>query len=399
MKSHYYLIAAIIVFGTGKIQLSAATLPTHPAFRVLIISDEVNPHGLSDNDLTQPGDISNALNNPSNGLNISFVQEIATNDIDQAIPLLSVAASDPNYFDVLIYFGHRIPNDATAQQNQLDQDNFTSAVESYLQQGGKLVTFHHGIYTASGKTGILDIVGGVATGSVPYNTTTGQRVIDVSPNHFITTNEIVYDDGTSYEDLSFGVPNSTYGYFDNIPDERYPQLNINANADSIQLLFASNYNQNGTQHILGFIHRRASWEGLAIFYQPGEYQPNALNDLSGNNFQILANILVYNQNDEDLDGVIKSQDCDDNDPLQGSCVLALTKLGSETFDFANPVSDFIDLSPIDSEIQYSLFNSLGETITSGYEKSIYISTLPNGIYELLIKTSGRSITKKVMVLH
>lgn len=399
MKSHYYLIAAIIVFGTGKIQLSAATLPTHPAFRVLIISDEVNPHGLSDNDLTQPGDISNALNNPSNGLNISFVQEIATNDIDQAIPLLSVAASDPNYFDVLIYFGHRIPNDATAQQNQLDQDNFTSAVESYLQQGGKLVTFHHGIYTASGKTGILDIVGGVATGSVPYNTTTGQRVIDVSPNHFITTNEIVYDDGTSYEDLSFGVPNSTYGYFDNIPDERYPQLNINANADSIQLLFASNYNQNGTQHILGFIHRRASWEGLAIFYQPGEYQPNALNDLSGNNFQILANILVYNQNDEDLDGVIKSQDCDDNDPLQGSCVLALNQHNSLNEFVQNPIISVINLPISGNLTQYSLIDTRGSIIRSGIEKSIDVSDIPNGLYQLLIVENGKPFNHKVVIWH
>jgi len=32
---------------------------------------------------------------------------------------------------------------------------------------------------------------------------------------------------------------------------------------------------------------------VVVDYQPGEYQPNALDDLAGNNFQILANAIVF----------------------------------------------------------------------------------------------------------
>ena len=33
--------------------------------------------------------------------------------------------------------------------------------------------------------------------------------------------------------------------------------------------------------------------GVVVGYQPGEYQPHALDDLDGNNFQILANAILY----------------------------------------------------------------------------------------------------------
>lgn len=39
----------------------AADLPPHRTLRILIVSDEVNPHGLPASQLTQPGDLSVAL--------------------------------------------------------------------------------------------------------------------------------------------------------------------------------------------------------------------------------------------------------------------------------------------------------------------------------------------------
>jgi hypothetical protein len=61
----------------------------------------------------------------------------------------------------------------------------------------------------------------------------------------------------------------------------------------VELLFASNYVDNGSTHVLGFTHRRPAWSGVVVAYQPAEYQPNALDDLAGNNFQILANAIYY----------------------------------------------------------------------------------------------------------
>ena len=72
---------------------SAATLPPHPLLRILIVSDEANPHSLSDAELTQPGDISSALLAPGSGLNldpaVDGVVEVATNDLNMATALLS----------------------------------------------------------------------------------------------------------------------------------------------------------------------------------------------------------------------------------------------------------------------------------------------------------------------
>ena len=44
--------------------------------------------------------------------------------------------------------------------------------------------------------------------------------------------------------------------------------------------------------MLGFTQRLPQWAGIAVVYQPGEYQPHALG--AGNeNFQILLNAIVY----------------------------------------------------------------------------------------------------------
>ncbi len=52
------LILTVAVVGTAA---RAQVLPPHPPLRILIVSDEVNPHGLPPEDLTQPGEISAAL--------------------------------------------------------------------------------------------------------------------------------------------------------------------------------------------------------------------------------------------------------------------------------------------------------------------------------------------------
>ena len=272
----------------------AATLPPHQPLRILIVSDQVNPHGLTNAQLTQPGDLSATLIRLGTGLTLDAsagaVREIPTDSLTLATAALSVPITDPAAYDVLIYFAHRIPNTGNALQEQTD---FTAAVDAFLVAGGGLISFHHGSYTAAGKAGILDIIGGTAGGAVPWNTVDGQNVINVAPSHFITTNGVEYSGNVTYADLARGVPSASYPLFNNTPDERYPNFQINASADSITMLFASNYNEGGSTHVLGFTHRRPAWSGVVVVYQPGEYQPNALDDLEGNNFQILANAIVY----------------------------------------------------------------------------------------------------------
>jgi FlgD Ig-like domain len=272
----------------------AATLPSHQPLRILIVSDEVNPHGLSNAQLTQPGDLSATLVRPGTGLSLDAspdaVREIPTDSLPLATAALSVPITDAAAYDVLIYFAHRIPNTANATQQQAD---FVTAVEAFLVAGGGLISFHHGSYASTGKAAILDIIGGTASGAVPWNTVEGQNVIDVAPGHFITTNGIEYSSSITYADPSRGIPSAVYPLFNNTPDERYPNFQINLSAGSITMLFASDYVEGGSTHVLGFTHRRPNWSGVVVAYQPAEYQPNALDDLEGNNFQILANAIVY----------------------------------------------------------------------------------------------------------
>jgi hypothetical protein len=284
------LVALSLAAGAG---VQAAVLPPHPPLRILIVSDEVNPHGLPDADLTQPGDISATLLAPGSGLEIDAspdaVREIATDELDTATALLSVPIDSAAAYDVLIYFAHRIPAGPGGAQAQED---FVAAVEASLAAGGGLISFHHGSYVTAGKASMQEIIGATASGNVPWNTVDGQNVINVAPSAFVTTNGVEYPSSVAYADPAHGVPADTYGFFNNTPDERYVTFDVNPTAGTFTVLFASNYAQNGTTHILGFEHRRPAWAGVVIGYQPGEYQPNALDDLDGNNFQILANAIV-----------------------------------------------------------------------------------------------------------
>jgi hypothetical protein len=279
--------------------VGAVDLPPHPPLRILIVSDEVNPHGLLPPELTQPGDLSAAFAGAGFGLNldpgVDAILEVPTDDLHLATAALSVPPGDPLAYDVLVYFAHRLPEDEAPAVNQAHQDAFTAAVEAFLVAGGGVLGFHHGNYTAPGKAGMLDILGGTAS-SVAWNTTTGQDVIDVAPGHFITTHAVEYPSTVAYADPANGVAAGTYGVFSNLPDERYPAFSINPSAGDVELLFASDYVENGATHVLGFTHRHPAWAGVVVVYQPGEFQPQALDDTDGNNAQILANALVYAAN-------------------------------------------------------------------------------------------------------
>lgn len=269
--------------------LLAQVLPVHEPLRILILSDEVNPHNLTDQELTQPGDISSALN-ATTALNSPLVLEIPTNQIEQVTTELLREENDPLAYDVLIYFAHRIPDDGNNAQSR--QNAFVVAVEQFLQKGGGVISFHHGIYLTSGKNGMQNLLGAQATGSVPWNTTDGQDVINVAGDHFIANYAMNYPLQIAYENTALSIPAAIYPAFNNTPDERYPQMVFNSGNTGcdIQPVFESDYQQNGGNHLLAYSKHCPLWKSQVFVYQPGEYQPNAL---SGNNFQILLNAIYY----------------------------------------------------------------------------------------------------------
>ncbi len=272
--------------------LSAQSLPPHDPLRILIVSDEVNPHGLSAAALTQPGDISTALL-ASSALNLATntngVLEIATDNLAVASAELVRDRSDALAYDVLIYFAHRIPSGASGASLQA---NFVAAVSQFLTLGGGVVSFHHGIYQTAGKESIQQLLGAAATGAVTFDQVNGQNVINLAPSHFITSHAINYSQSVNYQDLTNGIAANNYLMFNNTPDERYPTLTILPTTGWREFLFASNYIDNGATHVLGYTLHLPSWQGVVVMYQPGEYQPNAL-AAGNNNFQILLNMIFY----------------------------------------------------------------------------------------------------------
>ena len=132
---------ASLILAVG-LPAAAAILPPHRPLRILVVSDTVNPHGLSSADLTEglnpgPGDIGNTLRRTGTGIRLDAgsdaVREIPTNDIEQATALLSAGACDLSSYDVLIYFSHRIPDpDGGKPQSPAQrQDAFTAAVDAF----------------------------------------------------------------------------------------------------------------------------------------------------------------------------------------------------------------------------------------------------------------------------
>lgn len=260
----------------------AASLPEHDPLGVTIISDGVNPHGLPQEHLTEPGELSAAIMHPSSGIHVSMVREIDSACVDDALTLLDEGATD-----VLVYFAHQSARGCDGSDRQLA---LTTVLEKFLVEGGGVVVFHHGIFVDAGKNGILQLLGGRAD-NIAWEPDAGQNVIAVAPDHFVTKNGLSYERSRSFGAEHLGVLPGTYAFFNNTPDERYPGLTYLKVPEERRItLFASDYD--GGQALSYDLHR-PGWTGHVVFFQPGEYQPHGIDDLEGNNFQILVNAIYY----------------------------------------------------------------------------------------------------------
>jgi hypothetical protein len=266
--------------------VQAATLPDHQALSILIIADEVNPHGLNDAELTQPEDLAPALSANNSALNISTVITVNSQCADDA---LSSLQSDQRP-DVVLYFAHRA---ATSCDGENAQPALTSLLEAGLTDGLGIVVLHHGLYVdfinRGAKAELLHLIG-AESDSIEWNTETGQRVINVAGNHFITSNGIVYEEDVAFTGTTDVTP-GTYPAFTNLPDELYEITRLHDVAGETRTpLFASD---SGDERLLGYVLQRNGWSGRVVVYQSGEYQPNALDNREGPNFQILINALYF----------------------------------------------------------------------------------------------------------
>ncbi|MEX1363711.1 MAG: hypothetical protein AB1Z98_11325 [Nannocystaceae bacterium] len=284
------LIGGVLLAGLPSTSW-AAELPAHDPLRILIVSDEVNPHGLSDAELTQPGDLSAAIGDPASGIQIDSLDEVDSQCVDDALTALAQGV------DVLVHFAH-LPSlgcDGSDREAEL-----VAAVEQHLADGGGVVVFHHGIYEWAGKEAILQLFGARAS-SIAWDTANGQDVIAVAPQHVVASQGVDYDGTRMFGGA--GVEAGEYPFFTNTPDERYDAFGLltEPNEDRT-ILFASAEADGGAARVLGYDLNRVGWAGHVVFYQPGEYQPQALDDLGGNNFQILANAILYVGITEEDDG-------------------------------------------------------------------------------------------------
>jgi hypothetical protein len=192
--------------------------------------------------------------------------------------------------NVVLYFAHRAAKLCAGGDAQ---SRLVAAFESGLEAGMGVVVFHHGLYgdlyTPGAKDSLLQLIGAESSG-ISWNTTVGQRVFIVGSNHFVSTNGLA-PEGEGELAAVGGVSAGTYPYFDNVPDERYPTTTLLVEAGEERVpLFATD---SGGSRLLGYALTRPGWSGRVVAYQPGEYQPNALDARSGNNFQVLANALYF----------------------------------------------------------------------------------------------------------
>lgn len=275
--------AATALFGSA---IEATVLPDHRPLSLLIVADQVNPHRLSDADLTQPNDLAPALTAADSPLKTSRVATVNSQCADDA--LRALASSEPP--DVVLYFAHRAAKRCDGTDAQTE---FTQLIKQGLQRGLGVVVLHHGLYvdivTRGAKDTLLEVLG-ARTNSIAWDTTAGQRVFNVGGSHFVSNNGLAYADKGSFAGVS-GVAPGTYPYFVNLPDELYSDTSlIEVAGESRTPLFASD---SRGERLLGYVLTRPGWKGRVVAYQPGEYQPNALDNRNGPNFQILVNALYF----------------------------------------------------------------------------------------------------------
>ncbi|MES2626558.1 MAG: hypothetical protein V4628_14835 [Pseudomonadota bacterium] len=280
-------LPAILCFALSAFSSThAATLPDHDPISVLIVADEVNPHRLADADITQPQDLAPAITASDSPLHTSRVTTVNSQCADDALTALA-SAERP---DVVLYFAHRA---ALHCDGSAAQPEFTRLIEQGLRDGMGVVVLHHGLYvdifSPGAKDDLLALIG-AKTNSIKWDTTAGQRVFNVGGEHFVSSNGLAYAQQEAFAGTD-GVAPGNYPYFTNVPDELYADTALLQEAGETRTpLFASDSLGN---RLLGYALVRNGWQGRVIAYQPAEYQPNALDDHNGPNFQILVNALYY----------------------------------------------------------------------------------------------------------
>ncbi len=265
--------------------IEAAVLPKHKPVSLLIFADEVNPHKLAPADITQPQDLAPALTTDTPLLTSSVIT-VNSQCADDALAALA-SAKRP---DVILYFAHRAAKHCDGSDAQPE---FTQLLERGLQQGLGVVVLHHGLYvdifSKGAKDAVLALIGGRAN-SIAWDTTAGQRVFNVGGKHFVSSNGITYTQQAPFAGVG-AVAAGTYPYFVNLPDELYSDTVMLEAADETRTpLFASD---SKGERLLGYALTRPGWKGRVVAYQPAEYQPNALDDHNGPNYQILVNALYF----------------------------------------------------------------------------------------------------------
>lgn len=263
----------------------AAVLPEHDAFSLLIVADEVNPHKLADGDITQPKDLQPALTTNS-PLKLSSASTVNSQCVDDAL----TALGSPTPPKVVLYFAHRAAKHCDGTDAEAE---FTQLIRSGLQQGMGVVVLHHGLYvdifSKGAKDELLALIG-ARTNSIEWNKTEGQRVYNVGGSHFVSSNGLTYSQQAQFVGTA-GVAAGSYPYITNVPDELYSDTQLIEEAGEVRTpLFASD---SKGERLLGYVLQRKGWKGRVIAYQPAEYQPNALDDRNGANYQILVNAIYY----------------------------------------------------------------------------------------------------------
>ncbi|MEY4641770.1 MAG: hypothetical protein RLZZ227_1764 [Pseudomonadota bacterium] len=264
----------------------AAVLPEHRAFDLLIVADEVNPHRLSDADLTQPQDLAPALMAIDSALSLANIDTVSSQCIDNALTQLAAQQAPA----VVLYFAHRAAKRCDGSDAQAE---FTELMRQGLERGIGVVVLHHGwyvdIFTPGAKDELLALLG-AKTNSIAWDTTQGQRVYAVGGEHFVSSNGLRFEQEAEFAGTG-SVAAGAYPYFVNVPDELYADtVLMEEPGEERTPLFASD---SMGSRLLGYALTRPGWQGRVVAYQPGEYQLNALDDRAGPNFQILVNAIYF----------------------------------------------------------------------------------------------------------
>ena len=285
MAKHPLLVSLLLASQLLSSYAQAATLPAHSPFSLLIVADEVNPHKLADSELTQPQDLQPAFTTNS-PLQLSSASTVSSQCADDALAALR-SATPPK---VVLYFAHRAARHCDGSDAQSE---FTQLIRNGLQNGMGVVVLHHGLYVdifAKGAKDELLALIGARTNSIEWNKTDGQRVYNVGGSHFVSSNGLRYSQQAAFVGTT-GVPAGTYSYFTNVPDELYSDTQLVTEAGETRTpLFASD---SKGERLLGYVLQREGWQGRVVAYQPAEYQPNALDDRDGPNYQILVNAIYF----------------------------------------------------------------------------------------------------------